>query len=190
MNGSTEVKNLSLSALRSRLAEQNESAAALREVQESLLGQTSTKLCIKCRQTKSSSDFNKNRNTVDGLQWWCRDCVRDYRRLWAKTERGRSCKSAYAKSPAGAEAARRYYKTDKGKATAKRTRINNRHKVAARGSVRYHIITGKLKVPDYCPRCGEKKRLDAHHHKGYGKENKLDVVFLCRQCHAKEHHNK
>jgi len=35
-----------------------------------------TKQCNKCKEEKPLSEFNKNRNKVDGLQSYCRDCSR------------------------------------------------------------------------------------------------------------------
>lgn len=38
------------------------------------------KLCTKCRVEKDTSEFTKNASTKDGLQWYCRPCMRDTRR--------------------------------------------------------------------------------------------------------------
>jgi hypothetical protein len=29
--------------------------------------------------------------------------------------------------------------------------------------------------------------MEAHHHRGYGPEHVLDVIWLCRGCHAEAH---
>lgn len=58
-------------------------------------------------------------------------------------------------------------------------------------AVRYALGKGTLIRPATCQRCGKRpgnnKRgrsmLEAHHHRGYSEENKLDVIFLCPSCH-------
>jgi len=37
-----------------------------------------TKICPKCQAEKSVSEFGKNKYNKDGLQYWCRDCRRQY----------------------------------------------------------------------------------------------------------------
>jgi len=53
-----------------------------------------------------------------------------------------------------------------------------------RDAVRYgHIIK-----PSNCEMCFaliEKNRLEGHHHNGY--DRPLEVIWLCRECHAIEH---
>jgi hypothetical protein len=60
------------------------------------------------------------------------------------------------------------------------------------------INRGELTRPDRCERCGSpeepdaeepgrKIRMEAHHHRGYGPEHVLDVIWLCRGCHAEAH---
>lgn len=55
---------------------------------------------------------------------------------------------------------------------------------SARYAVKYAVRRGRLNKPTQCSSagcCG--KNLQAHHHKGYAKENQLDVVWLCFDCH-------
>lgn len=58
----------------------------------------------------------------------------------------------------------------------------NPEKLRAKWTVRYAVKTGKLK-PQPCVRCGKKKT--ETHHDDYTKP--LDVVWMCRVCHRKEH---
>jgi hypothetical protein len=37
-----------------------------------------TKICSKCKQEKSLSDFPNQKSTKDGLFYWCRDCCKEY----------------------------------------------------------------------------------------------------------------
>jgi len=87
------------------------------------------KYCKKCDQTKELSDFGKNKNTADGLQFYCKDCckatTKRYReankekyyasaKRWAKAnpERVRSQKKKYylENREATLENKREYYK--------------------------------------------------------------------------------
>lgn len=62
-------------------------------------------------------------------------------------------------------------------------------KNAARRSVRWALLSGKMIKPTICEHCGkdsskgEVKRIEAHHH-DYSK--KLEVEWLCSPCHYKE----
>jgi hypothetical protein len=61
----------------------------------------------------------------------------------------------------------------------------------ARGQVTYALTTGRLCKPMFCERCGAvTRKLDAHHHRGYSRKHALDVIFVCRPCHVKEHGGK
>jgi len=42
------------------------------------------KLCIKCNLLKSIDLFQKKSNSYDGLQCWCRSCMREYKINWSK----------------------------------------------------------------------------------------------------------
>jgi hypothetical protein len=48
-----------------------------------------TKTCKYCEETKPVSAFNKYKNTKDGLQGYCRECNREYRKKWAKNPENR-----------------------------------------------------------------------------------------------------
>lgn len=37
------------------------------------------KRCSKCKKEKSLSKFYKNKNKKDGLDYWCKECKKDYR---------------------------------------------------------------------------------------------------------------
>lgn len=83
-----------------------------------------------------------------------------------------------------------YKQTEKGKASSIKStliqREKNYEKYLARANVRNHISAGKIIKPTICSMCNEVNKLDAHHHKGYSKEHRLDVIWLCRTCHVQE----
>src|SRR5579863_7693454 len=62
---------------------------------------------------------------------------------------------------------------------------NNRDHIRARLAVYYAVRTGKLIRPNQCSKCHKDCNPHAHHHRGY--EFKLDVIWLCKDCHVFEH---
>lgn len=62
-------------------------------------------------------------------------------------------------------------------------RKRNRHKRNARDRVGYAIKTGKLKKMP-CIKCGNEN--SEAHHPDYSKP--LEVEWLCKKCHSKEHY--
>lgn len=62
----------------------------------------------------------------------------------------------------------------------------NKEKIAARKAVLYAVKVGKLRKPSKCSKCGKVANLDGHH-PDYSK--KLEVIWLCRECHQKLHRN-
>lgn len=84
-----------------------------------------------------------------------------------------------------------YSQTEKGKSAMIRSlrveRAKNYDKYLARELVRKHVLSGKIIKPTNCSVCKETTKLQAHHYKGYLKENRLDIVWLCNICHVQEH---
>jgi hypothetical protein len=62
-----------------------------------------------------------------------------------------------------------------------RWREKNREKVNAHASLANALKVGKIERPDHCEQCGKECKPEGHH-PDYSK--RLDVVWLCRQCHA------
>jgi hypothetical protein len=133
-----------------------------------------TKQCVKCKQIKEFINFNKNKTTPDGFAYYCKCCLRVYR-----------------KSPLFYPRQIKYRRTEKGKITrnqnARNYRKKNSQKIKARNAVNYEIKQKRLKHPtDFkCMYCPDNAK-EYHHHLGYAKENWLDVVPVCFKCH-KEH---
>jgi hypothetical protein len=60
--------------------------------------------------------------------------------------------------------------------------------VAAKAAIRKAIKDGIIFRKSICAACfKESMKTDFHHTKGYAPENYLDVVELCRTCHAEAH---
>lgn len=48
----------------------------------------------------------------------------------------------------------------------------------------YRAVVGKRIIkPEHCSKCGASGRIEAHHHLGYERVHRLDVVWLCIPCH-------
>lgn len=61
-------------------------------------------------------------------------------------------------------------------------------KLRAQGAVRDAVRYGRLMKPGLCEECHQPTRpsdLHGHHHCGY--EQRLNVKWICRRCHASEH---
>lgn len=50
------------------------------------------------------------------------------------------------------------------------------------------VKSGRLVRPGACSKCGKTCKPEAHHFKGYAKQNWLVVDWLCRKCHMGVHH--
>lgn len=118
------------------------------------------KTCTGCNEELPPDSFNKDACKPDGLQTQCRECKRNAQRkdyLKKKDVYADRRRTAYKKAP---------------------------EKKSAHEAVRRAIKKGVLTRPTSCTHCGNSKmRIEAHHHRGYAKENQLDVVFLCTSCH-------
>ncbi len=91
---------------------------------------------------------------------YCRDCQRESDKEWIK---GRGGKWNYM------------------------TELGKREVMLAYAAVARAIKSGKLIKPEKCELCGEVKPLEGHHYKGYSKEFRLVVQWLCSLCHDSIH---
>jgi hypothetical protein len=150
-------------------------------MQESKLDKT--KRCSKCKSLFPLSGYYKRRASHDGLTAKCKSCIKadiKIRRLKAiqldregflgkKNKRERS----------------RYRESKEARIKTKESvRSRLRKLPAARRAyllVWKALKKGVLIKPKNCQRCNKEASLDAHH-KDYNKP--LDVVWLCRECHA------
>ena len=84
------------------------------------------------------------------------------------------------------ERARKWQKANKEKvnATIKRGRERNPKKANATQHIFWALKLGVIKRPDFCEKCEEKTKLQAHHD---DYEKPLEVRWLCKICHNHEH---
>ena len=129
------------------------------------------KICGRCGKSKDRSEFNKDKYTKTGLRSQCKECMTEERKLmkdhykkWRETPEKKEWYREYRKS--------RYNK--------------DRGRISARNKSNHAVSSGAIdKLP--CEHCGKEDNIEAHHH-DYAKP--LDVIWLCRPCHVKEHGNK
>ena len=134
-----------------------------------------TKVCSRCKQEKSKSEFFLSRRAKDSLQDWCKTCKLSYQRSPTGKESKKKSGKKYRQSPAGREAQK---KSDK------KQRLKFPEKEKARQAVKYAVGIGGLIRPWYCELCFITCQPEAHH-LDYSKP--LEVEWLCFDCHKKLH---
>ncbi len=156
-----------------------------------------TKQCTECKRVLLVSQFSPDKKYRDGLRNSCRDCRSAHRR------------NVYQLNPQIREAAhnrmRKYLATEKGRQTryryqyssegARSRRIaNKKHRQRNREQrltdKLLHAAISRGKIPPakecVCAHCGKQAR-EYHHHRGYAREYRLDVIPLCVRCHKDVH---
>ena len=135
------------------------------------------KTCSKCKAEKEFSKFSKNRSCKDGLDSWCKLCVREYQ----QSETGKKAKR---------KSDQKYRQTDAGKGASRRHGCKRRkiypEKVKASSAVCHAVRDGKLNRPSTCESCFGEHFVEGHHW-SYLEEHWLDVEWLCAKCHVKRH---
>ena len=127
-------------------------------------------LCRKCGFSKSYDHFPKKKKSGNPCSP-CRECRTQYH--WKYKAEGRVYFSDN----------RRPEKYQ----NSKRWCAANRDQRNAQQAVTHAVRIGKLIRPETCSRCGGRgRRIEAHHHAGYERENRLNVEWLCSSCHGKE----
>ena len=132
-------------------------------------------LCTRCKRNLPTDCFYRANNRARGYQPYCKDCSRNRRADYAKTEQGKANQ-------------KRYDSSDKRKVVLNRSQEKHRVKRVAVSAVNHLVRTGKIPRANTqkCKLCGKQAR-EYHHHKGYSGQYKLDVIPICRACHVKEH---
>lgn len=138
---------------------------------------TLEKACSHCKATKPIEEFNRRSARPGGRDYHCRACQA---KKVARLRRNPTWRAAKNAKPRSAKE-----KADAARCMAA-WRARNRDKSRAHGAVSYAKRKGIL-VPAPCA-CGSTEALQAHHHRGYAPEHRLDVIWLCRPCHVREHH--
>jgi hypothetical protein len=143
-----------------------------------LLTPDGLKLCTKCKEAKPLSSFAQY-TTSGGVTKFYSACY--------------ACKAAYARSY---HHAHREAELERKNAYDKRRRENKRppgwaatDQMRARTAVGAAVRRNAL-PPAWtmvCDKCQEAQAAHWHHHRGYERDSRLDVIALCVSCHSKEH---
>jgi hypothetical protein len=120
------------------------------------------KTCSKCKETKSIFEFTKQKQSKDGLDYWCKACKHTSDKTYRATPQGK------------------INKINK----SIRWRAKNPDKILVHRIVENAVRKGLLIKPKTCSTIGCNKPPVAHH-PDYSKP--LDVIWLCPEHHAKEH---
>ena len=169
-----------------------------------------TKRCSACTETLPHDAFSKDRTKRDGLRSRCRPCYAVTRKRDPLKERAYALKYYYERQRDNPEfksyrkgyirehyiknrdryraQAKKYRKTEIGKQIHREheavRRLRRPEITRAHNAVNVAIRSGALIRPSQCSRCGGSQyQIEAHHHRGYEPERRLDVVWLCAPCH-------
>lgn len=138
------------------------------------------KICGHCQQSKPVFEFGKNKSTKDGRSSYCKSCKASSDKSYQKTEKGKATKdAAHRRHRASGKRGmylKRYY----------RDVLAGSAEMRARSTINNHVSRGAMSRARElaCDNC-QKPAESYHHHKGYAPEHHLDVIPLCRDCHAK-----
>lgn len=160
------------------------------------------KRCSHCLMEKSETDFSRNRNNRDGLQYWCKGCrsghyvlnrtrINAKNRAWAiehpeairetsKRWRERHPDQRLEVLRASAERHR-----EENNARSRTYAVNNREKRQAQKKVQNAIASGQLKRATQCSICCDSNSTIHAHHDDYSRP--LSVRWLCSRCHNRHH---
>ncbi|MCJ7483868.1 MAG: hypothetical protein MUO31_12995 [Thermodesulfovibrionales bacterium] len=153
-----------------------------------------TKTCRTCKETKPLSEFYKHSTSRDGYRSDCIKCNLQYKKHYAQTPNGRvnhlKAKRRYSKTDKCKVARKRYNNSEKGKLNAryhaKRYCKQHPNRAKATHVVNHSVERGELPRPKTL-QChyGNHPAREYHHWHGYAPEHWLDVVPICKKCHAK-----
>lgn len=133
------------------------------------------KTCSKCGEEKSLESFYADKSKTLGKSSRCKSCSREYQREWNSANDGYMLKYSRKWYEENAGLFKKYYKRWLTKFPEKRLASNAVYK-----SLRLGDLTRQP-----CEVCGEKN--SEGHHPSYDNDKRLDVIWLCRLHHKKEH---
>ena len=156
------------------------------------------KVCKDCGELKELGQFYKHKQMADGHLNSCKDCVKarvtnhrgeNLERI-QKYDRNRpNSKERVAKCGEKAKVLRESGDEvflEKERNRIKTYRRENEPNYKAHNAVSNALRDGKLFKPAKCEACGDQLELQGHHW-SYEEDNWLDVLWLCAECHGKEH---
>lgn len=154
--------------------------------------QEAHKQCFKCGESKNLSAFYNRSNK-------CKDCTKEAVRLnrlsnieyYNEYDRKRGFSGSERIKAATSKSKLKYDSDPEFKAKVDKTKaewaIRNKVKRLAQQKVSNSLRDGKLIRPTTCSSCGKTDCEIQGHHWSYLEEHWLDVIWLCTECHGKEH---
>lgn len=129
--------------------------------------------CAKYRQTEKGKEVQRKAGEKYRQTEYGKEKRRTYMAIPDVREKAREAWRKYRRSPAGREQGRKYD-------------AKHPEKARARNAVHDAVRDGKMPSPMtlFCIECG-KAAAHYHHHNGYSKTCRLDVVPVCASCHAR-----
>ena len=135
--------------------------------------------CSHCNTWKPTNEYYKNKAIkADGRTAECKDCHNLLRRTKYASMRARiERKYHQANREKRRQIKKAYNKTAHGKAILR-----------ANKAISKRIAAGNMPAASEleCDRCDAQAE-EYHHHKGYAKKHRYDVIPLCRNCHLEAH---
>lgn len=162
--------------------------------------------CLLCSNARSKSYHHGNKESISirkrnryKSDYKYRESIKSAVISRSKTVEGKKKIQEYNNTPQRKAQHRKYNQTDSRRL---QNRINHREdmkrrwadparrlKVKARQSVNFAVMFGFFKRPDVCQSGGKyhvpcsEGKISGHHHKGYDRENWLEIEWLCPACH-------
>ena len=148
-----------------------------------------SKYCRGCKRTRRPQSFYHS--TRDGLSYRCRDCLKEERVKNKTALAAKSRNYARANPEKVAAAMKAWKKKNARKVSQDRQRIRKRLQGTEQGkaysAIRNAVYSGKLVKPDHCEDCGKELPPEALHGHHHDYSDRLNVRWICVQCHGKEH---
>lgn len=134
-----------------------------------------TKRCSMCKKKLPVNMFGKNKSRPDGMQSFCKPCMREYSHKYNIENRHK--RKAYKLE---------YNRTHSAQNMEWEARYKeiNPMEYKSRTALGNAIRDGKINRPQFCSKCGKKCTPDGHH-PDYSRP--LHVIWLCRSCHGRLH---
>lgn len=154
--------------------------------------------CTSCSEIKAHDEFPPSRKSSTGRHSLCKGChSARMKEKYATDPKHRARHKKYSRSERAKKWRKEHWlKTKESQREYRRIYSNwkyhndstERNKIEARAAVNFGIKFGFIKKPEQCQSGGKygvkcSGTLEAHHHKGYDRENWLEVEWLCVACH-------
>ena len=145
------------------------------------------KTCAKCTQEKPLDGFSKDKTRVNGYNYLCKSCVREYRQTPVGKKVAARAQKKYQATPNGGRIRKRYVQSSAGKTASARAmrkyRATHSERRKAKNILHNAIRAGRI-THQPCIICASMENIHAHHG-DYSQP--LSAVWLCRKHHC-EHH--